>query len=174
MGDAKMTSPSGSFTTYTAAAAYSEATKAAAAAVAEVAKERDSARSGATLAYGRLLELLDVLRERTDALDRVVKERDEALAKYAFMVERAADTKLDGYRELASKLEQSEARVAELEALLSTVHEHLYFSEPEFCDGRLSWVPVQMDRQDYSALRAVHHKIKAAIAPQEKKEVPRG
>lgn len=32
MGDAKMTSPSGSFTTYTAAAAYSEATKAAAAA----------------------------------------------------------------------------------------------------------------------------------------------
>jgi len=142
VGDAKMTSPSGSFTTYTAAAAYSEATKAAAAAVAEVAKERDEAR------------------------------RDADHAKSVLRVcERDLRTRIDDARQRAK---QSEARVAELEALLATVREHLHFSEPEFCDGRLSWVPVQMERQDYSALRVVQPLITAALAPQEKKEVPRG
>ena len=52
MGDAKMTSPSGSFTTYTAAAAYSEATKAAAAVVAEY--------------QARVAELEALLRESQD------------------------------------------------------------------------------------------------------------
>ena len=36
-------------------------------------------------------------------------ERDEARAKYQFMVNRAADEKLDGYRELASRLAAMEA-----------------------------------------------------------------
>jgi len=40
--------------------------------------------------------------------EKVRKERDEALAKYQFMVDRAADEKLDGYRELASRLAAAE------------------------------------------------------------------
>ena len=39
----------------------------------------------------------------------VIAERDEALAKYQFMVNRAADEKLDGYRELGSRLAAMEA-----------------------------------------------------------------
>lgn len=45
----------------------------------------------------------------TKALAEVTRERDEARANYRFMVERAADEKLDGYRELASRLERAEA-----------------------------------------------------------------
>ena len=45
-----------------------------------------------------------VMEERDDAR----RERDEALAKYQFMVDRAADEKLDGYRELASRLAAAE------------------------------------------------------------------
>jgi len=41
--------------------------------------------------------------------EKARKERDEALAKYQFMVDRAADEKLDGYRELASRLAAMEA-----------------------------------------------------------------
>jgi len=41
--------------------------------------------------------------------EKARKERDEALAKYQFMVDRAAGEKLDGYRELESKLEAMEA-----------------------------------------------------------------
>ena len=39
----------------------------------------------------------------------VIAERDEALAKYQFMVDRIADEKLDGYRELAMRLAAMEA-----------------------------------------------------------------
>lgn len=38
----------------------------------------------------------------------VIAERDEALAKYQFMVDRAADEKLDGYRELAARIAAAE------------------------------------------------------------------
>ena len=43
------------------------------------------------------------------ALTVTERERDEAQANYRFMVERAADEKLDGYRELASRLAAMEA-----------------------------------------------------------------
>lgn len=43
------------------------------------------------------------------ALTVTERERDEARANYQFMVERAADEKLDGYRELASRLADMEA-----------------------------------------------------------------
>lgn len=38
-----------------------------------------------------------------EAVKKVIAERDEARANYQFMVDRAVDEKLDGYRELASK-----------------------------------------------------------------------
>jgi predicted RNase H-like HicB family nuclease len=38
----------------------------------------------------------------------LVKERDEARANYQFMVDRAADEKLDGYRELAARAAKAE------------------------------------------------------------------
>ena len=43
------------------------------------------------------------------ALTIAERERDEARANYQFMVERAADNSLDGYRELASRLADMEA-----------------------------------------------------------------
>ena len=49
--------------------------------------------------------------------DRVVAlaaQRDEARANYQFMVERAADTRLDGYRELAARAAAAENQVDEL------------------------------------------------------------
>lgn len=50
-------------------------------------------------------------------VERLTRERDEARDNYRFMVERAADQKLDGYRELAQRLsdavqERDEARAA--------------------------------------------------------------
>jgi len=50
-------------------------------------------------------------------VERLTRERDEARANYAFMVKRAADQRLDGYRELgaraaAAENERDEARAA--------------------------------------------------------------
>lgn len=39
---------------------------------------------------------------------RVIEQRDEAASKYLFMVERAADQKLDGYRELGARAAAAE------------------------------------------------------------------
>lgn len=44
--------------------------------------------------------LVEECEYRGDALDRVTRERDTAQANYQFMVNRASDEKLDGYREL--------------------------------------------------------------------------
>ena len=43
------------------------------------------------------------------------RERDEARANYAFMVERAADQRLDGYRELGAKAAAAEERAEKAE-----------------------------------------------------------
>lgn len=58
--------------------------------------------------------LIEQLRARAEKAER---ERDEARANYAFMVERAADQKLDGYRELGARAAAAEERAekAELE-----------------------------------------------------------
>jgi hypothetical protein len=89
----------------------------AAAAVAEVERERDEARSGATLAEGRLLELLDVLRERTDVLDRAARERDVTEAFRA--------QNLKAFQAEQFRAEQAEARVAELDAEVGRLREDL-------------------------------------------------
>ena len=43
-----------------------------------------------------------------ELLAKVEQERDEARANYQFMVERAADQKLDGYRELGARAAAAE------------------------------------------------------------------
>lgn len=64
----------------------------------------------------RLIEKLNAemekLRERAEKAER---ERDEARANYAFMVERAADQKLDGYRELGARAAAAEERAEKAE-----------------------------------------------------------
>lgn len=47
-------------------------------------------------------------------LERVTSERDEAQANYQFMVQRAADEKLDGYRELGARVAKAERKLAYL------------------------------------------------------------
>jgi len=63
------------------------------------------------------------LRMAASTIERVERERNEARANYAFMVARAADQRLDGYRELGAKCAALEAErdalrahVTELEA----------------------------------------------------------
>ena len=43
-----------------------------------------------------------------DAIEKLIRERDEARANYQWMVEHAADQKLDGYRELGAKAAKAE------------------------------------------------------------------
>ena len=62
-----------------------------------------------------LLALLDLYDERRAEVERLTAERDEARANYAFMVERAADQKLDGYRELGAKAAAAEERAERAE-----------------------------------------------------------
>lgn len=51
------------------------------------------------------------------ALQRVTEERDAARKNYQFMVDRAADEKLDGYRELGAKCASLEERAEKAESL---------------------------------------------------------
>lgn len=55
----------------------------------------------------------------TAELARVLAERDEARRNYAFMVERAADEKLDGYRELGARVARAEQERDEARAELA-------------------------------------------------------
>jgi len=71
----------------------------------------------------------NTLREQ---VERLTRERDEARANYAFMVERAADQRLDGYRELgaraaAAENERDEA-LESLEGLEAHIREHLPYT----------------------------------------------
>ncbi len=56
-----------------------------------------------------------------DRLADVTEERDAAQKNYRFMVERAADEKLDGYRELAAKLCAAESRATALADLAARI-----------------------------------------------------
>jgi hypothetical protein len=58
--------------------------------------------------------LVALVRELLARLLAVEAERDEARANYQFMVERAADQRLDGYRELGARAAAAENRVDEL------------------------------------------------------------
>lgn len=65
-------------------------------------------------------------------LAQAIKERNEARANYQFMVERAANERLDGYRELGARAAKAEndsvalrAHVAELKATWGQVRRRL-------------------------------------------------
>jgi hypothetical protein len=58
-----------------------------------------------------------------DELEKQRARAEAAEANYRFMVEHAADQKLDGYRALASRLEASDLRAYRLEAALREIVE---------------------------------------------------
>ena len=70
-------------------------------------RERDEARAERDERKARHDTLADVSRKCIATAER---ERDEARANYAFMVKRAADQKLDGYRELGARAAAAEER----------------------------------------------------------------
>ncbi len=83
----------------------------------EAIRERDAARKEVATLTERHQRLLTTGRA---AFKKLRRSRDEALAKYQFMVDRVADEKLDGYRELAARVaaaenERDEWRVSEQE-----------------------------------------------------------
>ncbi len=55
----------------------------------------------------------------TDAVEELARERDEARANYQWMVERAADRKIDGYRELGQRAADAENERDEARAELA-------------------------------------------------------
>mgnify|MGYP001579306950 CR=1 FL=1 len=68
----------------------------------------------------------EVVRDLCDEVDRlraelaaVTAERDEANANYVFMVERAADQTLDGYRELGQRAAEAENAADDVRAELA-------------------------------------------------------
>lgn len=75
--------------------------------------------------YVEVQSLLGRLRE-------VEKERDEALAKYAFMVERAMNEKLDGYRELGARAAAAENARDEALRELNAARAELSFVHKEY------------------------------------------
>ena len=71
-------------------------------------------------AWSSLLSQRDAAIARAEAVE---KERDEALANYRFMVERAADQKLDGYRDLGARAAAAEnERDAAIARAASALH----------------------------------------------------
>jgi uncharacterized coiled-coil DUF342 family protein len=71
------------------------------------------------------LQCVSTLRGDIDDLTRKLteasRERDEAQANYRFMVERAADQRLDGYRELGQRAATAENERDEARAQLATL-----------------------------------------------------
>ncbi len=61
---------------------------------------------------------------RDAEVEALTSERDTAQANYRFMVERAADEKLDGYRELAAQLAEKEAECERLRSAMLNVMYH--------------------------------------------------
>jgi len=55
------------------------------------------------------------VRDLVSRAEKAERERDKARANYAFMVERAADQKLDGYRELGARAAAAEERAEKAE-----------------------------------------------------------
>ena len=72
--------------------------------------------------------LADVSRKCIATAER---ERDEARANYAFMVERAADQKLDGYRELGARAAAAEERAEKAERERDALRHHYDEASPE-------------------------------------------
>lgn len=62
----------------------------------------------------RATECRSVSTDLRAELERVAAERDKAQANYHFMVSRAADEKLDGYRELGDRAAKAERKLAYL------------------------------------------------------------
>ena len=105
---------------------------------------------------------LEAARVRLDALateeqlqeevERLRKDRDDYKAKYEFMVERAANEKLDGYRELGAKCASLEQERDEARAKVALLRQALkdYYHE---CRCQRTEMD-EINRQAYAALRA--------------------
>jgi len=65
-------------------------------------------------------------------LENVTKESDEARANYAFMVERAADENLDGYRELGARCAAAENERDAAQAKAVEYERDWYAAKSEF------------------------------------------
>lgn len=61
----------------------------------------------------------------TERLEAAERERDEAQANYRFMVEKAADEKLDGYRELGQRVATAENNADDLARRVKDLEEAL-------------------------------------------------
>jgi len=67
-----------------------------------------------------------------EEIQRLTKERDEARANYAFMVERAANEKLDGYRELGARAAAAENERDDAKAKAAEYERDWYAAKSEF------------------------------------------
>ena len=90
-------------------------------------RHRDGLMPGASAAQRGdvLCELADLVPDLLAEVRRLTAERDEVRANYRFMVERAADRRLDGYRELGARAAAAEnerdslrAEISDLRAVL--------------------------------------------------------
>ena len=88
----------------------------------ELRAERDALIGAGCSPEQNALALLDLYAERTRDAETA---RDEANANYCFMVERAADEKLDGYRELGARVASAENERDSLRRLLQEAHAEL-------------------------------------------------
>lgn len=86
--------------------------------------------------------LFAALTARDAEIERLTKERNKAQENYQFMVNRAADEKLDGYRGLGARAASAEnsadalrREVAELREAVRAAHGSVWFIE-----GREEWV----------------------------------
>jgi len=78
------------------------------------------------------LMLLADVRSLESEIRRITKQRDEARANYAFMVERAADEKLDGYRELGARCAAAENERDAAQAKAVDYERDWYAAKSEF------------------------------------------
>lgn len=116
----------------------------------------------------------DGLRARVAELEQ---RAEKAEANYRFMVERAADEKLDGYRELGQRAaaaeqraERAEAEVAELRLELDAAQEHIHAGDEcitslhddlaRVADIVREWSDVGAS---YEAMRAIQKAVKAYV-----------
>jgi hypothetical protein len=72
-------------------------------------------------------------REAEDRAGALMRERDEAQANYCFMVERAADQRLDGYRELGARAAAAEEALDKTRAVHALTSAQLSMVASELC-----------------------------------------
>jgi hypothetical protein len=88
------------------------------------------------------------LAEAQATIDRLTRERDEARTKYEWMVEHAADQKLDGYRELGARCAELERERDEARAVLRDLRSRAF-------GGRCAWCGFEACASDCALARAL-------------------